>query len=212
MQISSDRCTRKGLYKKAHPEKDMPIDKKDLLHCKYMDVLFLGLGNPPMYRGTRHNLGKDLVEGLVYEKKCQWRKVENGRIGCVLLGPHIITCMVSDGYMNETGRDMSGVLAEIDPSRLVVVHDEVDLSVGTIRLSRNKSPGGHRGVVSVAEVLGTNDFYRLRIGVGKEKGLERYVLEPVPPEDMETIVFALQESLPDIVLNKLLIDIPQVSV
>lgn len=168
-----------------------------------MDLLFLGLGNPPAYRGTRHNIGKDLVEGLLYEKKCAWRKVANGRVGCILLGPHSIACMVSDGFMNETGQDMREALIEIDPSRLVVVHDEVDLPIGTIRLSHNKSPGGHKGVASVAEVLGTNEFFRLRIGIGRGKNLTRYVLETVPKKDMETITTSLRATLPDMVLRQL---------
>ena len=142
----------------------------------------------------------------MYEKKCAWRKVENGRVGCLLLGPHVVTCIVSDGYMNETGRDMSGILGEIEPSHLVLVHDEVDLPVGSIRLSYKKGAAGHRGVVSVAQELGTDAFYRLRIGVGRGKDLRRYVLEPLPPEDMGRIVSALQDSLPDIVLDRLLVE------
>ena len=170
-----------------------------------MDILFLGLGNPPTYKGTRHNIGKDLVEGLVYEGGCAWRKVANGRICCLLLGPHVITCMVSDGFMNETGQDMCEVLTEIDPSRLVVIHDEVDLPVGTIRLSFDKSAGGHNGVASVAKELGTTAFFRLRIGVGKGKNLKRYVLGTVPSKDMESIVFALHAVLPDIILHQLIV-------
>ena len=168
-----------------------------------MDFLFLGLGNPSVYRGTRHNIGKDLVEGLVYEKGCQWRTIERGRVGCFLFGSHVITCMVSDGYMNETGRDLFGALAEIDPSRLVVVHDEVDLSVGDVRLSYDKSSGGHRGVASVAEAVDTNAFYRLRIGVGRRGDLKRYVLESIPRKDMDAIARVLEVRLPDLILNQL---------
>ena len=168
-----------------------------------MDFLFLGLGNPPAYRGTRHNIGKDLVEGLVYEDGCAWQKITNGRVGCLVLGPHRVVCMVSDGFMNETGEDMRSALEEIDPARLVVIHDEVDLPVGTILLSNNKSPGGHRGVASVAAVLGTNAFYRLRIGVGRGADLKQYVLARVPTADMEAIVAALHTVLPDILVNRL---------
>lgn len=170
-----------------------------------MDILFLGLGNPPAYRGTRHNIGKDLVEGLVYEGGGTWRRVANGRVGCLLLGPHVITCMVSDGFMNETGSDMRDALIEIDPSRLVIVHDEIDLPVGAVRLSQNKSPGGHKGVASVVKELNTNAFFRLRIGVGRGRNPARYVLEAVPRKDVDSIVTALHTVLPDIILHRLLV-------
>ena len=169
-----------------------------------MDFLFLGLGNPPEYQGTRHNVGKDLIEGLVCEDGCKWHTVANGRVGCLALGPHQITCMVSDGFMNETGQDMREPLLEIEPTRLVVVHDEIALPVGSIRLSYNKSPGGHNGVASVAKVLRSNAFFRLRIGVGRGDGdLKKYVLEKIPPHDMSMITDTVHATLPDILLNQL---------
>ena len=169
-----------------------------------MDFLFIGLGNPPAYRGTRHNIGKDLVEGLVCEDGCKWHLIAKGRVGCLLLGPQRITCMVSDGFMNETGQDMQEALLEIDPTRLVVVHDDIALPVGSIRLSYNKSPGGHNGVASIAKTLDTNAFFRLRIGVGKSDGdLREYVLEKIPPSDMKAITTAVCTALPDIILNQL---------
>ena len=169
-----------------------------------MDFLFLGLGNPPEYRGTRHNIGKDLIEGLVSEDGGKWHTVAKGRVGCLLLGPHRVACMVSDGFMNETGRDMQDALLEIDPARLVVVHDEVALPVGSIRLSYNKSPGGHNGVASVANALSTNAFFRLRIGVGKDNGdLKEYVLKKIPSSDMNSITHTVHTTLPNIILNQL---------
>ncbi|MCY4577136.1 MAG: aminoacyl-tRNA hydrolase [Candidatus Kaiserbacteria bacterium] len=169
-----------------------------------MDFLFLGLGNPPEYHGTRHNIGKDLVEGLACKDGCKWHYVAKGRVASLLLGPHHITCMVSDGFMNETGQDMREALLEIEPKRLVVVHDEIALPVGSIRLAYNKSPGGHNGVASVAEVLHTNAFFRLRIGVGKDgKDLKKYVLEKIPPHAMDTIVSTVHKTLPGILLNQL---------
>ena len=169
-----------------------------------MDFLFLGLGNPPAYQGTRHNVGKDLVEGLACEDKCEWHQVAGGRVTSILLGPQHIACMVSDGFMNEIGKDMREALLEIDPTRLVVVHDDIALPVGEIRLSYNKSPGGHNGVASVAEVLKTNAFFRLRIGVGKNDGdLKEYVLEKVPTTDMQAIIDTVHKQLPDILLEQL---------
>lgn len=169
-----------------------------------MDFLFLGLGNPPKYRGTRHNIGKDLIEGLMREDGGKWHTVAKGRVGSLLLGPHQVACMVSDGFMNETGQDMRDALLEIDPTRLVVVHDDIALPVGSIRLSYNKGPGGHNGVASITEVLETNAFFRLRIGVGRDDGdLKEYVLEKIPPSDMSAITHTVHTTLPDIILNQL---------
>lgn len=107
---------------------------------------------------------------------------------------------------------MQDALLEIDPTRLVVVHDEVDLPVGSIRLSYNKSPGGHNGVASVAEALGTNAYFRLRIGVGKGDGdLKEYVLEKIPPSEMSAITNTVRTTLPEIILNQLPEQVEQVA-
>ena len=169
-----------------------------------MDFLFLGLGNPPEYQGTRHNVGKDLIEGLIREDGGTWHTVAHGRVGSVLLGPHRIACMVSDGFMNEIGQDMREALLEVDPIRLVVVHDEIALPVGSIRLSYNKSAGGHNGVTSIIEAIKTKAFFRLRIGVGKNAGdLKEYVLAKIPSADIHTITDAMHTTLPNIILNQL---------
>lgn len=170
-----------------------------------MDFLFFGLGNPSAYRGTRHNIGKDLLEGLVSEEGGTWQHVAKGRISCLLLGPHVITCVVSDGFMNEVGSDMRGVLLAVDPSQMLVIHDDVDLPVGSVRLSRRSSSGGHRGVLSVINTLGTDAFFRLRVGVGRGDDLAQYVLEAVPPGDVRSIVAAVRAAFPDILLNRLLV-------
>ena len=70
-----------------------------------------------------------------------------------------------------------------------------------------RAPGGHKGVVSVAKELGTNAFFRLRIGVGRGRDLARYVLEAIPLKDMEVIAAALHAALPDIVLRQLLVPV-----
>ena len=164
-----------------------------------MEFLFLGLGNIEEYRGTRHNIGKDLVEALAQQAGATWKEVGKAEIATLLLGPHVITCTVSKGYMNTTGEDLQEILAEIDPQKLLVLHDELDLKVGLVRLSYNKSPGGHNGVASVAKQLGTNAFSRLRIGVGRGENVKKYVLEVIPPQDLKNITKALHEKLPDII-------------
>ena len=170
-----------------------------------MDFVFLGLGNPSRrYRGTRHNVGKDLIEGLVRESNSSWHTITGGKVASLTLGIHCVVCMVSDGFMNETGRDMREALLEIDPMRLVVVHDEVALPVGSIRLSYNRTNGGHNGVASVEDVLGDVGFFRLRIGIGRSSdNLRKYVLEVIPSSDMDMIVHAMDAMLPEVIQHQL---------
>ncbi len=163
-----------------------------------MEYVFLGLGNPAGYEGTRHNVGKDFVEGLVRRQGCAWQHIGVARFACLLIGPHAITCVVSDGYMNNTGTDMADILEELEPSRLVVVHDDIDFPAGTVRLSRKKSAGGHKGVASVAAIMRTNAFLRLRIGIGRGENVAQYVLDPILENDMNIITAALIAALPDI--------------
>ena len=164
-----------------------------------MEFFFLGLGNPEQYRGTRHNIGKDLVEGLVHQSNGEWKKIGKGKIASLLIGPHVITCAVSNGFMNETGKDLKEILKEINPERLLVIHDEMDKEVGTTRLSYNKGPAGHNGVASIMHQIGTEKFSRLRIGIGRGNDSKKHALEMIPKKDLQVITKTLKESLPNII-------------
>ena len=183
-----------------------------------MEYFFLGLGNPEGYEGTRHNIGKDFVAGLVSHADRPWELIGRCRIACVPLWRHTVTCAVSDGFMNETGNDARDILAELEPSKLVVIHDDTDFPVGTVRLSRKKSSGGHNGVESVIRTVGTDDFWRLRIGIGrggsdgagntdggagKRDTVRDHVLAVLPPDDMRAITEGLRSALPDILTGLL---------
>ena len=170
-----------------------------------MEYIFLGLGNPPEYRGTRHNIGKDFIEGLVRYTGQPWQNEKQYRIASVPCAQHTIVCAVSNGFMNDIGKDLEVLLRKTSPSRLLVIHDDTHLPVGTIRLSRDRSAGGHNGVMSVITTMGTGDFLRLRVGVGTGKSLKEYVLETPSPDAMGIITNALNTTLPK-VLDHLLRD------
>lgn len=140
--------------------------------------LVVGLGNPgPTYAGTRHNAGHMVVEELVARaggklkaaKQVQ-AEVFEGRIGgtpgvrAVLARPR--------SYMNESGGPVSGLLKffKIEPERLVVVQDEIDLPYGTMRAKFGGGDNGHNGLKSVRRSIGTGDYYRIRFGVGRPAG------------------------------------------
>lgn len=154
--------------------------------------LVVGLGNPgTRYETTRHNAGARAVEALArkMDLKMKSRKssvfLAEGRIGrCQVLLARPKT------YMNESGRAVAPLLQSraIPPDRLVVVHDEIDLPPGSLRLKFGGGSAGNRGVESVARSLGTNDFYRVRIGVGRGHQFQapsKFVLERIPKDDIE---------------------------
>jgi len=148
-------------------------------------LLVVGLGNPgPQYAKTRHNLGfmvADLLAGRLGESfkvhKRSGAEIVTGRIAhrpVVLAKPRT--------YMNESGRQV-GPLAKfysVSAADIIVIHDEIDIEFGRIRLKLGGGEGGHNGVRSVANALGTKDFQRVRIGVGRPPGRKdpaAYVLE-----------------------------------
>jgi PTH1 family peptidyl-tRNA hydrolase len=137
--------------------------------------LVVGLGNPgPQYATTRHNLGflvADILSdrigsGFKVHKK-SGAEVATGRLGgrsVVLAKPRC--------YMNESGRQV-GPLAKfysVPPADIVVIHDELDIEFGRIRLKVGGGVAGHNGLRSVASALGTKDFQRVRIGIGRPPG------------------------------------------
>ena len=138
-------------------------------------LLVVGLGNPgPNYAKTRHNLGfvvADLLAERIGSKfkvhKSSGAEVVTGRIGSrpiVLAKPRT--------YMNESGRQV-GPLAKfysVPPADIVVVHDELDIEFGRIRLKFGGGVAGHNGVRSVSVALGSKDFQRVRIGIGRPPG------------------------------------------
>jgi PTH1 family peptidyl-tRNA hydrolase len=148
-------------------------------------LLVVGLGNPgPNYAKTRHNLGfvvadilADRIGSGFKVHKRSGAEVTTGRIGgrsVVLAKPRT--------YMNDSGRQV-GPLAKfysVAPADLIIVHDELDIDFGRIRLKFGGGVAGHNGLRSVSSALGTNDFQRVRIGVGRPPGRKSgatYVLE-----------------------------------
>ncbi|MDE0243446.1 MAG: aminoacyl-tRNA hydrolase [Candidatus Kaiserbacteria bacterium] len=162
-----------------------------------MEFLLVGLGNPDPYIGTPHNIGKDFVMALVRHEKQRWSTIGGGKVSSVLVGSHLVACAVSDGYMNETGTGLADVLSHADPSRVLVVHDETDVPLGSAKVSYSRSSGGHKGVLSVEQTLGTKGFFRIRVGIGKHDNLAEYVLQQMSEETKTAIASALRQSFPE---------------
>jgi len=128
----------------------------------------VGLGNPGSeYKGTRHNVGFEVVDELARRWKVRLKSWKS-RANLVLVRDHDVLLVEPKTFMNLSGQAVSGVMAfyRIQPADVLVVVDEVQLPLGKLRLRRSGSAGGHNGLKSVIEHVGT-DFPRLRIGVDR---------------------------------------------
>lgn len=139
--------------------------------------LVVGLGNPgPAYRGNRHNVGfmvLDLLAGRVGGRF----KAHKGRADVVearlgpLPAPRVVLAKPKS-YMNESGGPLASLrdFYKVAPEQLVVVHDELDLPYGTLRLKRGGGDNGHNGLRSITKSLGTREYLRVRFGIGRPPG------------------------------------------
>ena len=145
--------------------------------------LVAGLGNPgPTYEANRHTIGYHVVAELACRFGVRFgaprglrADVAEARLGTPgASGPEAarVIVMKSRTYMNETGGSVAGVLNyfKITPDRLVVVHDELDLDPGQLRVKFGGGDNGHNGLRSIRKAVGTGDFFRVRIGVGRPAG------------------------------------------
>jgi peptidyl-tRNA hydrolase, PTH1 family len=162
-----------------------------------LDLLVAGLGNPGReYADTRHNVGFMVADELARRHGGSWRAKFSGDLAEMRLDGLRLVVLKPQTYMNESGRS-AGAAARffrVEPESLLVVHDEVDLEPGRLQARLGGGLAGHNGLRSVAQHLGTPEFARLRIGVGRpERGDPRpvadFVLSPFPPElDVEGLV------------------------
>ncbi len=167
------------------------------------DLLVVGLGNPgARYEGSRHNVGADVV-ALVARRRHDELRPERGTAALVagvdVDGSRVVLAFPTT-YVNESGQALSGLVKRhgIDePERIVVVHDELDLPPGRVQLKRGGGLAGHNGLRSAAAHLGTRDFLRVRIGVGKPPSKEEgagHVLRRPAPAVREQLAVAVEEA------------------
>jgi peptidyl-tRNA hydrolase, PTH1 family len=160
-------------------------------------MLVAGLGNPGRgYERTRHNLGWLVADELARRHGGSFRSKFSGRLAEVRVDGNRMALLKPETYMNESGRSLAAATRffKVDPEELLVVHDDVDLEPGRLQARRGGGLAGHNGLRSIAQALGTQDFLRLRIGVGRpgrgdRRSVSDYVLSPFEPdEDVEVLV------------------------
>lgn len=136
--------------------------------------LIVGLGNPgSRYRGTRHNVGWEVLDrlarkhGIAIEEDTGWAEVGRGDIG-----PHRVVLARPMTYVNASGMAVQDLKRRyrVKPSDLFLIVDDLDLPLGRLRLRQKGTAGGHNGLRSVIEALGTNGFPRMRVGIGRPPG------------------------------------------
>src|SRR5437016_454384 len=152
-------------------------------HASTLDLLVAGLGNPGReYANNRHNVGWMVVDELARRRDGSFREKFSGRLTEVRHDDLRLALLKPETYMNESGRSIGAAARffKVDPGALLVVHDDVDLAEGRLQVRLGGGLAGHNGLRSIAQALGTQDFLRLRIGVGRpERGDPRPVSDYV---------------------------------
>jgi len=156
-----------------------------------LDLLVVGLGNPGReHERDRHNVGWMVADELARRLDGSWRSKFSGQLAEVRLDGLRLGLLKPETYMNDSGRSVAAAARffKVDPQSLLVVHDDVDLEPGRLQARAGGGLAGHNGLRSLAQALGTQDFQRLRIGVGRpgrgdRRSVADYVLSGFAPED-----------------------------
>ncbi len=162
--------------------------------------LIVGLGNPgPRYELTRHNVGQMVIDELAARRGETFRAHKaNARVAETWLRPGAAKLILAkpNTYMNVSGGPVSGLAKfyGIDPARVVVVHDELDIPFDTIKLKTGGGHGGHNGVRDVAKALDSAEFARVRVGIGRPPGRQDpadWVLDPFGASERKNLPILL---------------------
>jgi PTH1 family peptidyl-tRNA hydrolase len=162
--------------------------------------LIVGLGNPgPEYKRTRHNLGFEVVELLAEKNRIKLDKSKHqARYGIGQVQGHSVLVAKPLTFMNLSGRSVAPLAKQfgLAPTRILVVADDTDLVPGRIRLKPGGSSGGHNGHKSIIESLGTQDYPRLKLGIGRvsRQGTIDHVLGGFDPEERSIIDPAIRRA------------------
>jgi peptidyl-tRNA hydrolase, PTH1 family len=177
-----------------------------------LDVLVAGLGNPgPRHERDRHNAGWMVIDEIARRRDASFRSKFNGKIGETRLDDSRVALLKPETYMNESGRAIVAAARfyKVAAEDVLVVHDDVDLEVGRLQARAGGGLAGHNGLRSIAKALGTPEFLRLRIGVGRpgrgdQREVADYVLSPFElHEDRDAIVARAADALEVVVLEGL---------
>jgi PTH1 family peptidyl-tRNA hydrolase len=177
-----------------------------------LDLLVAGLGNPGReYAATRHNVGWMVVDELARRHDGSWRSKFAGQLSEIRLDEARIALVKPETYMNESGRSIAAAARffKVPVDTVLVVHDDVDLEEGRLQARAGGGLAGHNGLRSIGQALGSQEFLRVRIGVGRpgrgdRRSVADYVLAPFAPEaDVEGLVARSADAVEAIVRDGL---------
>ena len=168
-------------------------------------TLIVGLANPgPDYEGTRHNIGWDVLQELASRAlpmpaSFSTHKKTNCEIAQTRLADKQVVLARPRSYMNLSGGPVASVAKyfSVTPTDVIVIHDEIDINFGTVRLKRGGGEGGHNGLRSMSQSLGTRDYLRVRAGVGRPPGrmaVADFVLKRFSKLEQPDVPFLIQDA------------------
>jgi PTH1 family peptidyl-tRNA hydrolase len=177
-----------------------------------LDLLVAGLGNPGReYAATRHNVGWMVVDELARRSAGSWRSKFSGQLSEIRLDGSRLALVKPETYMNESGKSIAAAARffKVPVDSVLIVHDDVDLEEGRLQARLGGGLAGHNGLRSIAQALGSQEFLRLRIGVGRpgrgdRRSVADYVLAPFAPEaDVDRLVGRSADAVETIVRDGL---------
>ena len=168
-------------------------------------ALIVGLANPgPDYEGTRHNIGGEVLQELASRAlpmpaSFSTHKKTNCEIAQTRLADKQVVLARPRSYMNLSGGPVAAVAKyfSVTPTDVIVIHDEIDIDFGTVRLKRGGGEGGHNGLRSMSQSLGTRDYLRVRAGVGRPPGrmaVADFVLKRFSKLEQPDVPFLIQDA------------------
>jgi PTH1 family peptidyl-tRNA hydrolase len=175
----------------------VPLFRRRGASASTLDLLVAGLGNPGReYERTRHNIGWMVADELARRHDGSFRSKFSGQLAEIRDAERRLALLKPETYMNISGRSVGAAARffKVPPEALLVVHDDVDLEPGRLQVRAGGGLAGHNGLRSIASELGTQEFLRLRIGVGRPGHGDRrpvadYVLSDFEPEiDVDALV------------------------
>jgi peptidyl-tRNA hydrolase, PTH1 family len=156
--------------------------------------LVVGLGNPgDKYANTRHNAGFMFVDWWAREEMIEFSRSSTGILEQAWLWERSVAIIKPLTFVNQSGVGIKEVLKkfpELHPDQIIVIHDDVDLSLGEYRLQKNRGSAGHNGVKSINDALATQDYTRIRLGIGSTPehfSTESYVLGAFAPDEIDKL-------------------------
>jgi len=163
--------------------------------------LIVGLGNPGLrYKNTRHNAGYMVCQALAKKYRIRLgRRLFKGLTGTGNIKGESVLMLLPETYMNLSGESVKGAMGKISGiDDLIVIYDDIDLPLGNVRFRGNGSSGGHKGLKSIQDRLGTTDIQRLRVGIRSEtriRDTSDFVLRPFLKEERKALKTVLEKAV-----------------